>query len=272
MKRLAALLAMTMLLSAPCGAAADALRVDFYDVGKADAMLITTPEGTRILIDAATNKEGKKLVERFEKEGVSHLDMMIITHYDKDHVGGADQVLESIGVGTVVMPVYDKESKQHTQFVEALAKHPPQQVDEMGARTQRAYASADGVELYITSAHERFYGSDEENDFSLAVRMKYGETTFLFAGDAEAARQLELLAEGNVACDVLKVPYHGRYEKSSPAFIAEAAPKIAFVPDAKDDPADPRVLALLEETGADVHCAKDGDLSVYSDGISVWTE
>ena len=272
MKRLAAILAMTLLFAVPCYAAAQNLRVDFYDVGKADAMLITTPQGHRILIDAATNKEGKKLVERFKKEGVSYLDMMIITHYDKDHVGGADHVLENIDVGTVVMPVYDKESKQHTQFVEALAKHPPQQVDEMGTRAQRAYASGDGVEMAITSAHERSYGSDEENDFSLAVRMKFGETTFLFAGDAENARQLELLAEGNVKCDVLKVPYHGRYEKSSPAFIAEAAPEIAFIHDDEEDPADSRVLALLEQAGAKAYCAKDGDLTVYSDGTNVWTE
>ena len=111
-KAMILLIAALMLLSA-C-AAAQELRVDFYDMGKADAMLITTPSGYRILIDAGTNKGGKALVSRFEKEKIKDLDMMIITHYDKDHVGGADQVLEKMKVETVIMPVYDKESKQHT--------------------------------------------------------------------------------------------------------------------------------------------------------------
>ena len=104
-----------LLLFLPC-AGAQELRVDFYDMGKADAMLITTPDGTRILIDTGTNKGGKALVERFEKEGIDQIDVMIITHYDKDHVGGADKIIEDIGVSEVYMPIYEKDSKQYDQF------------------------------------------------------------------------------------------------------------------------------------------------------------
>lgn len=272
MKRIFAFLMAAALLACASCAGAENLRVDFYDVGKADAMLITTPGGERILIDAATNKEGKKLAQRLLQEGVSFIDVLIITHYDKDHVGGADQILENLSVGTVYMPVYDKDSKQYEQFVQALAKHPPLEIRQLRTREETVYTTRDGIQLHVSTAHESFYGSDEENDFSLAVRMTYGDTRFLFAGDAENARQQELLLEGNVACDVLKVPYHGRYEKSSPAFLASCAPKIAFIPDAMDDPADELVLRLLEDAGAQVFCAKDGDVAVYSDGKNVWAE
>lgn len=273
MKKWMALLTFALLLALAACAAAENLRVDFYDVGKADAMLITTPAGERILIDAATNKQGKKLVERFAKAGIDTIDVLIITHYDKDHVGGADQVLEEMKVGAVIMPVYDKESKQHTQFIEALAKHPPKENIQLLTGQETVYTLPGGLALHITAAHMGYYGSDEENDFSLAVRMAYGDTTFFFTGDAENARQKELLAEGNVACDVLKVPYHGRYEKSSPAFLAQASPQIAYICDDEDDPADAAVISLLEEAGAKVYCAKDdGDVTVFSDGTSVWTE
>ena len=229
-------------------AAAQTLSVTFYDVGKADAILITTPEGYRILIDAAKNKEGKKLAERLQKEGVERIDSMIITHYDK-------------------------ESKQHTQFLEAIKENPPETVEEMPIRTEIIFDRPDGATLRISTAHENFYGSDEENDFSLAVRMTYGDTKFLFAGDAESARQLELLSEGDVACDVLKVPHHGKFEKSSPAFLTEASPKIAFISDDEKEPAERAVVQILEELGAKVHCARDGgDLVVLSDGKQVWTE
>lgn len=264
---LMALAALLLILFSAC-ACAQELRVDFYDMGKADAMLITTPSGQRILIDTGTNKGGKALVSRFKKEKIDHIDVMIITHYDKDHVGGADKVLEDVEVGMVYMPVYDKESKQYEQFAEALEDSGAQTTRmEIGAET--AFETGDGVQFHITAAHKSFYGTDEENDFSLAVRMAYGDTKFFFAGDAEDPRQRELLEEGNVACDVLKVPYHGRLVNASERFLKEAAPEIAFIPDSSEEPASPVVVGILEESGAKVYCAKDGGIAVVSDGKSV---
>ena len=261
------LLMMTALLLGGC-ARAEGLRVDFYDVGKADAMLITAPDGWRMLIDAGTNKGGKLLASRFEKEGIDHIDVMLITHYDKDHVGGADKILKSVTVDTVIMPLYDKESKQYDQFAEALEKAG-------GVNVQGLHTGADitleagGAQLRITASHRSDYGLDEENDFSLAVRLTYGDTRFLFAGDAEAPRQMELLQEGDVACDVLKVPYHGRYTAASDTFLRAAAPQIAFIPDSEDEPASTILVNILRELGTDVRCARDGDLTVISDGERV---
>ena len=248
-------------------AGAQELRVDFYDMGKADAMLITMPDGTRVLIDTGTNKGGKELVKRFEKEGIDHIDVMIITHYDKDHVGGADKIIEDIGVGEVYMPVYDKDSKQHDQFLEAVEEgdvkaHPIE-------AKESVEVPLEGVKMTISAAHRTNYGHDEENDFSLCTRMIYGDTRFLFPGDAEAPRQLELLEEGDLACDVLKVPYHGRLVSASEKFLAAAAPKIAFIPDGPEDPANEKVIEILESLGAQVFCGKDGGITVVSDGKTV---
>ena len=271
MKKTAMMLAsmMLLILLGAC-AAADELRVDFFDVGKADAILITTPQGQRILIDAATNDAGKNLVKRFKKEGIDVIDLMIITHFDKDHVGGADKMIEDLQVKQVLAPVYKKDSKQHTQFLEAIEQREETDFVEMKAAKTLEF-EAGGVKFHVTSARRTYYGSDEENDFSLVVRMTYGDTRFLFAGDAEKARQAEILDEGSVACDVLKVPYHGRLTDMSAAFIAEASPKIAFVTDSDKEPASEVVLSLLSEAGADVYSARGGDLTVLSDGKTVWT-
>jgi len=265
----ALLMLMILMLTLLClpHAGAQELRVDFYDMGKADAMLITAPDSTRILIDTGTNKGGKALVERFEKEGIDHIDVMIITHYDKDHVGGADKIIEDIGVSEVYMPVYEKDSKQYDQFLEAVEAggvkaHP--------IRTKESLqVPVDGVTLTLSAAHRTNYGHDEENDFSLCARMTYGDTRFLFPGDAEAPRQLELLEEGDIACDVLKVPYHGRLVAASEAFLSAAAPKIAFIPDGPEDPANDKVIRILEGLGAEVFCGKDGGIAVVSDGKTV---
>ena len=248
------------------------LSVQFFSIGKADALLITTPDGSRILIDAGTNKNGKALAQRFRKEGVEDIDLMIITHFDKDHVGGADQILEECSVARVLIPVYAKESKQHTQFMEALGRSAETQVTEMGQK-ETLELDFGAVHLGVTSAHELDYGWDEENDFSLATRLVYGKTRFFFTGDAEGPRQRELLEEGDVACDVLKVPYHGREVEVSEEFLSACAPMIAWIPDSQEEPAGEAVVQYLkEQLGASVYrSAEDGDLTVRSDGERVWT-
>lgn len=267
MKKALLMLTVLMLILCLSHAGAEELQVDFYDMGKADAMLITAPDGTRVLIDTGTNKGGKALVERFEKEGIDHIDVLIVTHYDKDHVGGADKIIEDIGVSEVYMPVYEKDSKQYEQFLEAL--------DEGGVKAhpirtkERVQVPLDGLTMTISAAHRTNYGHDEENDFSLCTRLVYGDTRFLFPGDAEAPRQLELLEEGDLACDVLKVPYHGRLVGASEKFLAATAPQIAFIPDGPEDPANDRVIQILEKLGANVYCGKDGGISVISDGKTV---
>ena len=272
MKRLTAILLGALLMLAACGARAQTLTVDFFDVGKADAMLVTTPQGRRILIDAATNKAGKALAERFSRAGIDRIDVMIITHYDKDHVGGADRILEEMDVGMVIMPAYAKESKQHTQFEDALGALEGVEEIRMGSGETRVFEPETGIAFSVTSAHRDDYGEDEENDFSLAVRLTYGSTRFFFTGDAESARQRELLAEGDVACDVLKVPYHGRLEASSQDFLTACAPALAFITDSQDEPASELVVRMLEALGTRVYCAKDGGVRVTSDGKTLKAE
>ena len=268
-----ALLLLAALFLLPCAAVqAQPLRVEFFDIGKADAILITTPAGEHILIDAGTNKDGKRLAERFEADGIDTLDALIITHFDKDHIGGADRILKTLDVAQVVMPQYPKDGKQYEQFHKALQAKTGTREIRLSAGEQTALALSDDLALTVTAAHETDYGPDEENDFSLAIRLRYGQTRFLFPGDAEDARQRELLREGDVRCNVLKMPHHGRYHDASAAFLQEASPDIAFISDSEEEPANAVVLELLRRMGTRIHRSGDGNLVVLSDGESVWVE
>ena len=264
MKRFTALLLPLLLLCAAC-AQADELRVDFYDMCKADAMLITTPSGVRILIDTGTNKGGKALVERFEKEGVDAIDTLIITHYDKDHVGGADKVIEGMSVERVLDANYPKDDKQFNQYVEALS--------EAGiARetlSENIAFELDGVRYEIDVANRSDYGKDEENDFSLIVRATHGENVFLFAGDAENARLGELIDEGNLAAKVLKVPHHGRYEWLSAAFFEAVGADWAIITSDEEEPEDAETVRVLEAAGAKVLLTREGTVTLRSDGTAI---
>ena len=261
------------LLSSALAEGEGLLSCRFFDVDKGDAMMIAFPDGARVMIDAGTNKSGKMLEKWLRAEKIERLDALVITHFDKDHVGGADKILKTVPVSRVVLPGYEKESKQHTQFLKALAESPETETVILGPREETVF-SFGGADFRISAAHETDYGRDEENDFSLAGRLTYGETRFFFTGDAENARQMELLSEGDVECDVLKVPYHGRAVPASANFLSACAPKIAWIPDGPEDEADRGLVQYLEEKlGAAVYrSAGEGDLVVFSDGKTVWAE
>ena len=91
---------------------------------------------------------------------------------------------------------------------------------------------------------------------------------FLFAGDAENARLAELLDEGDLDSDVLKVPHHGRYERLSAAFFAAVSPQYAVVASSQDDLEDAETVYALQAAGAQVLLTRNGAVEIVSDGES----
>lgn len=240
------------------------MTVDFLDVGKADAILVTT-ENSAVLIDTATNKMGDEVLDHIRSRGIEKLDLLIITHYDKDHVGGADKVIEGMSVERVLDANYPKDDKQFNQYVEALS--------EAGiARetlSENIAFELDGVRYEIDVANRSDYGKDEENDFSLIVRATHGENVFLFAGDAENARLGELIDEGNLAAKVLKVPHHGRYEWLSAAFFEAVGADWAIITSDEEEPEDAETVRVLEAAGAKVLLTREGTVTLRSDGTAI---
>ena len=101
------------------------------------------------------------------------------------------------------------------------------------------------------------------------MRLTHGNASFLFAGDAENARLAELLDEGNLASDVLKVPHHGRYADLSAAFFAAVSPQYAVITSDEDGPEDPETVLALQAAGAEVLLTRTGTVELASDGKSV---
>ena len=193
--RLTAVILLIVLTFMGCAHADDPLlTVTFFSVGKADAILLQT-ENAAVLIDAATNSQGDDLVDALCARGVEALDLLIITHFDKDHVGGADKVLSALPVARVLEPDYTSDSKQTRQYREALADANLQ----AEALTENISFVLDGVAYVVDVANASRHGKVEENDLSLVVFARCGEVRFLFAGDAERPRLEELLEEGGLS-------------------------------------------------------------------------
>lgn len=100
----------------------DELQVTFFDVGKSDAILVEQ-SGYRMLIDTSFDDQADVLLDYFADHGIDTLDYLIITHFDKDHVGGADKILDAMHVKRVLEPDYTVEKKQFREYREALVRN-----------------------------------------------------------------------------------------------------------------------------------------------------
>lgn len=238
------------------------LKITFFDVGKGDAILIET-EHTSMLIDAGYDDTAGVLLDYLDQQEKSSLDYMVITHFDKDHVGGADRVLEALTVDRILQPDYESDSGQYLEYQEALAiaGQRPELV------TDTSTLSFDGVECLIYPPQKQEY-KEEDNDFSLVITMTYKEQSFLFAGDSEKERLDELLgqSEFELKHDLLKVPHHGRKEKNSEEFLEAVSPKAAIITCSQEEPGDDKVRKILRQTGAQIYLTSEGTITCFCDG------
>lgn len=257
------ILAVCLLMMFAGTACASRVDILFFDAGKADASLIRT-ENSTVLIDTGKNKFGKEIVNYLLENGIEYIDVLFITHFDKDHVGGADSVIENIEIGMIIEPSYHSDAKQYEQYREA--------VDTYGVPVEtlerNAVLELEGIRYSIDVANRADYGEDEENDFSLVISMQHEENAFLFAGDAENPRLGELISEGIGKHDVLKVPHHGKTEKMSAAFFAAVQPEFSIITSDVEEPEDEQVVRLLRQHGQ-VYLTREGVVACISDGRTI---
>lgn len=197
--RACALMLALLLFASGALAEPGTLEVAFLNAGKADAFVLLT-ENSAVVIDTGENSMGDALVDFLLERGVSRVDALFITHFDKDHVGGADALLAALPVSAVYESACEKDNKQTRQYREALEDQGLTPI----ALQENMALEIDGVQYAISVTNLLCTGKNASNDSSLVIRVQHGQTRFLFAGDAENDRLAELLREGGLACDVLK--------------------------------------------------------------------
>lgn len=259
-KRVFTLLFAAVLLLACVGCGSTAT-VTFFKAGKADAAVVQTKNAV-ILVDAGLAKNSADLIEDLQALGVEAIDVFIVSHFDKDHVGGAADVIDVFPIGTVYQSNCPKESDEHKSYLAALAAAGIEPV----TVTDTVSFHLDGLHVTIDGPASETYAVDPSNNSSLIASVTKGSTTVLFTGDAENARLSEYQTEFRRPSGklILKVPYHGHWQSSLPAFLTAAAPDIAVIPCSKDEPSATElsfVTELLEGLGAETYLTYNGDVS-----------
>lgn len=228
--------------------------------GQADAIVIKT-ENSCIVIDCGEKDDGNKVLEYLDENNIISIGCLIITHFDKDHVGGAAKILKKTTVDKILVPDYEGSNSEYSDYLKALDKTGLSQT----VLTEEASFMLDDVLFNVYPPRKSNY-STSDNDFSLVVSASYGNLKFLFAGDAESERIAELMEQLDGSYYLLKVPHHGRFNTKTYEFFKFIAPSVSVITDSEKNPADNRTIASLKAVGSEVYCTKDGTVTVISDG------
>jgi competence protein ComEC len=250
------------------------LIVRFLDVGQGDAIHVTSPDGVELLIDGGSTSgvlrelaSGRSFFDR-------DLDVMIATHPDTDHVAGLVDVLQRFAVGMIIESGALGDGMAAQAFASAAVAEGAVLVEAQAGQVITLGAS---TTVRILSP----YGDTsnwETNRASVIVQVVYGDTEFMFTGDAPSGIE-EYLVDTygtGLRSDVLKLGHHGSKTSSSEAFLQVVQPEYAVVSAGADNryghPA-AEVVARASDAGARiVSTAEQGTLTFKSDGTSVWME
>ena len=237
--------------------------VTVLKVGQADAIFMQT-ENNNFILDCGEKDDGDELVELLHKKGISNVDYIFITHFDKDHVGGFPEVMENVTADNIVVPDYHGNNDEYEAYSKA--------VNNMGLKittlTEDTSFILDDVLFEISVPKKKEY-AEGDNDFSLVLSVTHGENTFLFAGDAEAERLSEIMSEFGKQYDFLKVPHHGKHNKNTKNFLNTVKPQYAVICDSDKNSAEKETMSILKTIGSEAYNTRNGDVFVISDGRKI---
>ena len=232
--------------------------IECLSVGKADAFVLYTADSC-VIIDCGEKNDGKDIVDFLDDKGINKIDCLIISHFDKDHVGGAKKLIKNKSIDKVYVTYRTKTNGRTEDFDEALYGAG---LESEELRTVTEF-ELDGIVYKIFPPLLEQYGSeDDSNDSSLVVKVTAGERSVLFAGDAENRRLSELLQNDELKADILKVPHHGKKEDLSALFTTHVSPSYAVITSSDDEKEDAEIINILKEKNVKTFLTREGNVTI----------
>ncbi len=249
------------------------LRVEFVDVGQGDCILVSCG-GENMLIDAGENDRGVQVAKHIKAEGIKELKYVIGTHPHSDHIGGIDVVLDRLDCDMLLMPDYERDIKTYNDVLKCAKRNDtPILVPEPGDSFELGSAEF----TVLAPDPEDNYG-DAINNYSIAILLENGETSFLLTGDAEYQEEADIIESGrelglDMDVDVLKAGHHGSGDASSWELLEAVEPETVVISCGRNnDYGYPHksTMKKLDRIGAEVLRTDElGDISLCSDGVEV---
>lgn len=245
------------------------LMISYIDVGQGDAAYIKV-NGNDILIDAGPRSNSKELLEQLKAKNIDDFELVIATHPHEDHIGGMVDVFKEYEVKAFYSPKITHTTKTYENLVKA--------VKDEGLKTKELKSGmvidlGEGAKFEVFTPQKSEY--EELNDYSPIMKLSFGDTSYLFTGDAEKLAEEEALAKYKTSLDsdVIKFGHHGSSSSSSDAFIEAVSPKYGIISCAKDNkyghPHRETLDIIKKYNIKTFRTDRDGEIILTSDGKSI---
>ena len=254
--------------------------VQFLDVGQGDCALVEC-DGQYMLIDGGNEDASVRILHVLKEQGIDHLDIVVATHLHDDHISGLTAVLKEIDADLVLCNSKKADSEVFKSFRKQAIWHGN------GIEVPRAFDkyTLGSAEIIVLSVN----AGSTAHDASLMLKIIYGETAFLFAGDASESTERALLEnkidfvanDVDLSANVLKVSRHGSKDASCYTFLRTVMPDHAVISVGADNIGgypdedtlkrlyDADALVYRTDLHGDISCVSDGKVVSFTTAIDV---
>jgi len=203
--------------------------VHIIDVGEGDAILIQSPDNEFMMIDTGEYTAHRKVYEYFDSLNIKKFKYLVLTHHHSDHVDLAPEIIKDYSVENLIIP-YDLLALNN--FMRKVAEKAEEKNINIIYSEPGKEFEFDNLKFIILAPNSTGY--KDPNDYSIAVKMTYGNNSFMFTGDMTATSENEVMefAEKNginLKCDVLKVAHHGSKSSTQESWLEKVKPEYAII-------------------------------------------
>lgn len=249
--------------------------VDFIDCGQGDSTLMVS-DGAVALIDATTGDNAKSVIDHLKQRGIERIDHFFLTHPHEDHIGGAQEVLETFAVKNIYMRRPTAGTEPTTSVYLNLLKTIKKQGKSVHAVEPDEMIQCGDLKIKILGPVEDY---KDLNDQSIVLRAEYEKISFMITGDQEIPAEKDLLSYHGASAmksTVLKMGHHGSSTSSGASFLNAVSPDYGVISCGADNSyghPHKETISRLEKMGI-VYYRTDlqGTVTFYTDGSNIREE
>lgn len=265
------ILFLTIAWMLPVYAEGEQLSIEFLDVGQGNAVLLES-QGHYVLIDGGDRETSSFVVSYLQDKGIDTFDYVVASHYDSDHLAGLIGVLHQFGVNQLLTPDYVSDTQLYQSFCETASEY---DVGQIHPFQEEIYNFGTATMEILGPV---YYGHSDENEDSICIRIKNGETSFLICGDIGEETETELVHTGvDLKADVYLLNHHGSNTSNTQEFLDAVQPSYAVISCGKENSyghPGSDTMARLSALEIPVYRTDiQGTIRVESDGVNlIWEQ
>ena len=218
------------------------LKIYFVDVGQGDSTFIVTPKNETILIDGGGSlgtdfDVGEStLLPYILDRGYKKINLMFVSHFDQDHIGGLFKILEELKVEKVCISKQEEDSENYQKFLNIVKE---KDIQVLVVKIGDKIVLDNNLYFNVLWPKDKQIEENKLNNNAIVMKLNYNNFSMLFTGDIEKKAEEEILETYKnskiLESDILKVAHHGSKTSTTDEFLSRVKPKIALIGVGKDN-------------------------------------